>query len=236
MNEQTILDEELLAAFFDEAQELLQDLPAGLRQFSENPSGPTPIHSVFRAIHTIKGNAGCFGMTTIKDFSHPLEHTLDGIRNGEVVLSGDLRRSLLDGFDLLDEKLNLALDGLAQTEPDERERGLLARIQDLAQTPKIIQSPESQVLEELRDLAATMQKTNLSESRNRAQQLTTLVGRMNSDTKALGTLEDSGEPDRRDEQRTGSSVSVASSNRNRSSENTPSNPRDSGGSWLGQCR
>ena len=236
MNEQTILDEELLGAFVDEAQELLQDLPAGLKEFCENPGDPAPINSVFRAIHTIKGNAGCFGMTGIKEFSHSLEHTLDDIRNGEVSVSDDLRRCLLDGFDLLDEMLNHALNGDTESGLGDRESGLLERIKNLVQTPSLIQSLEIRILEEMRALAETMERTESAEARGWAEQLSNLVSRIDNDEKEDTTRVGSAAPVRENERQHESAAVAASIGSSNASQGQTTESGDSGGSTAAPKR
>jgi chemotaxis protein histidine kinase CheA len=236
VNEQTILDEELLGAFVDEAQELLQDVPAGLKQFCENPGDPAPINSVFRAIHTIKGNAGCFGMTGIKEFSHSLEHTLDDIRNGKVSVSDDLRRCLLDGFDLLDEMLNLALNGHTESGLSERESGLLERIRNLVQTSGTTQSPERRILDEMLELAETMERTDASEARSWAEQLSKLVSRIDNETKENTTQVGSAAPVRENAQQNESVTAAASVGSSDASAGQSTDRRESGGSTSAHKR
>lgn len=48
------------------------------------------IHSLFRAIHTIKGNSGIFNFEKIKLLSHNLENVLSKLRNGEIPVTKDL--------------------------------------------------------------------------------------------------------------------------------------------------
>jgi two-component system, chemotaxis family, sensor kinase CheA len=80
-------DDELLAAFVDESLELLQDLPSSLESYSADSSDTEQINAIFRAVHSIKGNAGFLGLGGIKQFAHSLENTLDEVRGGALVLS-----------------------------------------------------------------------------------------------------------------------------------------------------
>ncbi|HIK90571.1 MAG TPA: hypothetical protein EYG03_01065, partial [Planctomycetes bacterium] len=123
-------DDELLAAFVDESLELLQELPASLESYKADPGDTEQINSIFRAVHSIKGNAGFFGLAGIKQFAHSLENTLDEVRGGTMVLDERLARSLIEGFDILDGLLNQALQGQVG-ELGSREQQLLKEIADL---------------------------------------------------------------------------------------------------------
>ena len=123
-------DDELLAAFVDESLELLQDLPSSLESYSADSGDTEQINAIFRAVHSIKGNAGFFGLGGIKQFAHSLENTLDEVRGGALVLGEKLTRSLIDGFDILDGLLNQALEGQI-AELGSREENLLKDIADI---------------------------------------------------------------------------------------------------------
>ncbi len=179
--EQLTEDDELLAAFVDESLELLQDLPATLDGYRRNPGDSEQINSVFRAIHSIKGNAGFFGLTGIKKFSHSLENTLDDVRGGKLPLEEKLNRSLVDGFDILDELLNLALEGQIGTELGDREIELLRDIEELTATIGTVKSPEELLAEDLRDLADEMAHADFPEADEWAERLGKLVSTITGD-------------------------------------------------------
>ncbi|MBT4140249.1 MAG: response regulator, partial [Candidatus Latescibacteria bacterium] len=61
---------------------------------------------VFRAIHSIKGGSGFFGLDRIKDLGHDMENVLDMIRHRQLVPTLDIVNVLLDGADLLNEMVN----------------------------------------------------------------------------------------------------------------------------------
>lgn len=101
---------ELLAEFIDESTYLLQTLPDLLEEVGRDPSNPDPVHSVFRAVHSIKGNAGFFELTCIKRFAHDVENVLDELREAKIVYSSDLAMALAESFDLLGEMLQFATE------------------------------------------------------------------------------------------------------------------------------
>jgi len=53
--------EELKGTFFDEANEGLVALEAGLNEIREGTGSEDTVHAIFRAVHSIKGGAGVWG-------------------------------------------------------------------------------------------------------------------------------------------------------------------------------
>ncbi|MBL8826114.1 MAG: chemotaxis protein CheA [Planctomycetaceae bacterium] len=147
--------QEMIVEFVDEAQLSLQDLPNQLELHRLQPEVTDPINAVFRAIHSMKGCAGFLGLTAIKLFAHSLENTLDELRKGKLLLTADLQRAIVDGFDVLDAMLTAAGDGASAQELSSAEQELLTRIEKLSEgTPST--ADESALLDELLELADAM--------------------------------------------------------------------------------
>ncbi len=160
----------LLAEFCDEAMDLLQDLPDRLAQYAQTPTDSELINIVFRAVHTVKGNAGFFGLPVIKCFSHALEDTLDDIRQGIVEPTSDLMRCLIDGFDVLGEMLVEIQQGAMDATPDDKHDQLLEKIKSLSASSEA-SSEESKLLIAVRELATEIADAKISQSENWANRL-----------------------------------------------------------------
>ena len=78
---------EALHTYIVESRELLDQMEEGLISLKDEPDSPETINAVFRAIHTIKGSAGLFGLTDLVAFTHVAESALDLIRAGELVMT-----------------------------------------------------------------------------------------------------------------------------------------------------
>jgi len=84
---------EELELFLEDMDDQLCLMEATLLDISEIPLDKIDkemINVLFRAMHTMKGNAGLFGYDSIIDFSHKAENILDLIRNDEMELSEEL--------------------------------------------------------------------------------------------------------------------------------------------------
>jgi two-component system, chemotaxis family, sensor kinase CheA len=73
-----------------EADELLGEIEAVILLIEENPQDDDAINRLFRAVHTLKGSGGMFGLTDIAEFSHGLESVLDKVRSKQLLVSREL--------------------------------------------------------------------------------------------------------------------------------------------------
>ena len=74
--------EAIKIVFFQECDELLGDLEAGLLAIERGSADGETINAVFRAVHSVKGGAGAFGLDDLVRFAHVFETLLDEIRSG----------------------------------------------------------------------------------------------------------------------------------------------------------
>ena len=68
--------------FVVEAGEMLDDIEQGLLTLEHDPGSAETVNAVFRAVHTLKGSSGIFGLEHLGAFSHALESVLDSGRDG----------------------------------------------------------------------------------------------------------------------------------------------------------
>jgi len=87
--------------FFQECGELLEVLQEGLLAIGDGTADDETIHSVFRAVHSIKGGAGAFGFDHLVRFAHEFENLLDAVRNEVIVADDKIVEVLLVSCDML---------------------------------------------------------------------------------------------------------------------------------------
>ncbi len=85
-----------LDIFTQETEELLAQMEDGLLVLEDDAHNVESINNVFRAMHTIKGTSGLFGLDEVVAFSHEVESVLDKIRHGECVIEANLISILLN--------------------------------------------------------------------------------------------------------------------------------------------
>lgn len=152
---------ELVALFLEEAEEQLQRLDDGLLSLENEPANLEIIKEIFRAAHTLKGSSATVGLTEIANLTHAMENLLDGLRNGEAVVTTECVDVLLCGTDAL-RKL---VGQVGRGEPmDAAPADLLARLKQAisgAELPaaETIEQPSSCVLPEPEDQAGAMTVT-----------------------------------------------------------------------------
>jgi len=124
--------DDLRITFFQECEDLLEQLGEGLRVLEASEAAPDieTVHAVFRAVHSIKGGAGAFALNDLVTFAHLFETVLDHLRSGRMAASAPLMATLLRSGDFLADLVANARDGVA---PDAgRMRALLAELDALA--------------------------------------------------------------------------------------------------------
>ena len=72
--------EAIKVTFFQECEEQLSELEAGLLAMEQGETDSETVNAVFRAVHSIKGGAGAFSLEPLVRFAHVFETTLDDVR------------------------------------------------------------------------------------------------------------------------------------------------------------
>lgn len=98
-----IIESDVFQEFLTEAREHLENIEVVLLDLEQKKSkaDPEQVNSVFRSIHTIKGNAGFFKLMTIEKLAHSMENVLSRMRSGEMGIEGDVIDELLKAADSL---------------------------------------------------------------------------------------------------------------------------------------
>jgi two-component system chemotaxis sensor kinase CheA len=110
--------------FFQECEEQLAELESGLLAIEEGDHDPERINAVFRAVHSIKGGAGAFGLDALVRFAHVFETALDEMRSGGLAPEDFVLKEMLRAADLLADHVAAARGGPAV---DEDRSALLAQ-------------------------------------------------------------------------------------------------------------
>jgi len=104
---------EIRATFFIECEELLEALQDGLQAMEEGGTDEETINIVFRAVHSIKGGAGAFGLEDLVRFAHRFESVLDAARSHQLEIDGEVLSVLFRAGDMLNDLVSAARDGEA---------------------------------------------------------------------------------------------------------------------------
>ncbi|SCW34357.1 two-component system, chemotaxis family, sensor kinase CheA [Rhizobium mongolense subsp. loessense] len=121
---------EIKEIFFQECEEQLAELESGLMKMNDGDRDPETVNAVFRAVHSIKGGAGAFGLDDLVAFAHVFETTLDCVRSNRLEPTQDVLKVMLKSADVLADLTNAARDGGSVDES--RSRGLVKELEALA--------------------------------------------------------------------------------------------------------
>ncbi|HKP59162.1 MAG TPA: chemotaxis protein CheA [Polyangiales bacterium] len=99
---------DLLETFVRESDELIDEFEAGLVQLEEANAGGEIVHALFRAAHTLKGNAGMVGLTDFVRYTHVLENVLGRVRDGALGVDSRLIDCLLSAVDVVRSMVHAA--------------------------------------------------------------------------------------------------------------------------------
>jgi two-component system, chemotaxis family, sensor kinase CheA len=125
--------------FLSEAQEIVETLSRDLLLLEQSQkdgrSDPDLLNDIFRAVHTLKGLAGMFGLPSLQTLAHTLENLLDDLRLGRVDLTQDTLDILFNGIERIQRilasddsasthdisDLEESIDRVAEAAPEQRD-------------------------------------------------------------------------------------------------------------------
>lgn len=100
--------EAIKVTFFQECEELLGDLETGLLSLQAGEGDDETVNAVFRAVHSVKGGAGAFGLEALVRFAHTFETTLDKVRSGALKADEAVLKAMLRATDILADLVQAA--------------------------------------------------------------------------------------------------------------------------------
>jgi len=121
--------------FIAEAEELLQESQSLILEIQDTSSSginPDTINALFRAMHTLKGVSGLFGLQGITQLSHALETLMDDVRLGKIAVDAAVIAFLFRNIDLL----RTFVDAVSNDEEEEGVAGYLKDIEDFRNRQK----------------------------------------------------------------------------------------------------
>lgn len=120
--------EAIKATFFQECDELLAELESKLMLLEQGQTDLETINAVFRAVHSVKGGAGAFGLEALVRFAHVFETLMDELRGGRKPCDAVTIKTLLRASDVLADHIQAA-QGLAPPVDEERSAGLVQELE-----------------------------------------------------------------------------------------------------------
>jgi two-component system, chemotaxis family, sensor kinase CheA len=109
--------EAILHTFLAETEEHLCRMEEALVSLETQPEDGETLQTIFRVVHTLKGNASSLGYPRVAGFAHAVEDTLQRLRDRTLPVSGDLITLLLQAVDALRQMVPDAIAGNEEVQP-----------------------------------------------------------------------------------------------------------------------
>jgi len=134
--------EMLLQSFREETEECLAQMEQSLLALESHPEDRELISSLFRAAHTIKGNASLLEFNTLAQFLHNVEDLLDLCRSNSLALSQEVINILLQAVDALRQMAKRVARGEESLLPEHQ--ALSTQLADMVAQSKPVETPSTQ--------------------------------------------------------------------------------------------
>ena len=122
--------EAIKQTFFLECEELLTDLETNVTALTFGDGDGETINAAFRAVHSIKGGAGAFGLEELVRFAHVFETFMDELRSGRKPCDDQAVRAMLHASDVLADHVSFAR-GLIPAMDEERSNAVTNDLREL---------------------------------------------------------------------------------------------------------
>ncbi len=103
--------QEIRNSFFIECDELLEGLQDALASMEGGDHTSETINVAFRAVHSIKGGAGAFGLDQLVGFAHTFETVMDDVRSGSLAIEEHIVQLFFQCADMLSDLVRVSRDG-----------------------------------------------------------------------------------------------------------------------------
>ena len=97
--------DDLIADFVAESREMLEALGGEIVAWEAEPDDRARLDSIFRFVHTVKGNCGFFEFPRLEALSHAAEDALADVRAGRRQADGQLVNAVLAMIDRIGEMI-----------------------------------------------------------------------------------------------------------------------------------
>ena len=119
--------DDLLADFVAETREMLEASEGEIIAWEADPSDKSRLDTIFRFVHTVKGNCGFFDFPRLERLSHAAEYALAEVRAERRVPDAALVTAVLAIIDRIGEMANAIEQG--QEFPEDGEDALIAALE-----------------------------------------------------------------------------------------------------------
>ena len=119
INELDEIDPELIDIFFEEAEEILEDMDKSLQQWQGERANSVHLENLLRGLHTLKGGARLSRLLVLGDMAHDYESDLIRVQESGVAISDERLAEIQTSYDELAQCVSQARSGDMNATVDE---------------------------------------------------------------------------------------------------------------------
>ena len=154
------IDQEIVAIFLDESEDLIETVEADVQQWLNNRSDVSYLKSLMRPLHTIKGGARMAGLESVGDISHEFETLLLSVSSGDSKIDNSFFKKVSQFVASLIESVSVVRGQVSDAVVDHKAESNKNLKTDEKRSDEMIRVPSS-LLEQLVNLAG---ETSISRS------------------------------------------------------------------------
>ncbi|GAA5007828.1 hypothetical protein GCM10023206_14070 [Acinetobacter puyangensis] len=128
MSEPQGFDDELLAIFLEESDELVAAMDTDFNAWQQNPENTQLLKNLFRYLHTLKGGANMVQASHLGEIAHELENIYERVLNGQVSPSTQVMQTIR----YVQDDIAIRLQKLRDQSIDEANPALIADLHRIA--------------------------------------------------------------------------------------------------------
>ncbi len=97
--------EKFFKVFVSESKDILSEVSDDLLELEKDPENIGVINTLFRHLHTLKGNASLDGFEKLTSIAHVMESIFDKARENKLTINSSMVDTLFDALDMLEQLL-----------------------------------------------------------------------------------------------------------------------------------
>ncbi len=171
----TIEMADVARVFRDEGLEILIRMEEAVLALERDPSDRETIRTIFRAAHTLKGNAACLGAGGLTTFAHRVEEALQALVDGRAIAGSAMVSALLKAVDVMRRRVQDGTD--EDADPDASELAIIAALES-AVAAEAAPGPTPETIGTAGPAQEELKTTSLRVAIDKLDRLVNLAGEM----------------------------------------------------------
>ncbi len=157
------MNKDVVLEFLEETLSGFDTIENTMIELEDHPNDMSLIDTIFRPVHSLKGNSAFFGLLKVKKLTHRMENLLDSARKEKLMISSEIISLLLECIDYLREIINRVEEGGEEVIDEKRYNEFLDQlnkiIKEQEKTFPLLQTEKAEIIAFLDNLKNEEQYT-----------------------------------------------------------------------------